>query len=324
MPVLRLTRKQAIGIKQETTQGTAVVPSSSTDFLYVESLEISPSIEFLKRNHFRASLDSLAGVAGKRSVSVKFMTELKGSGTAGDQTVAGFQALSYALQACGMTETVVPATSITYAPTSAPASANYFGPGKSVTIEVYKDGLKHIVAGCVGTWKITAESGQYPKIEFEFQGTWTTPTDAAVPSPTIVDIIPQGWMNSTVTVHGSSTVIIDKLEIDCGNTTFRRDDPREATAVKGFVITERNPVGQYEIEATKVADYDAWGALIASTEASTSVVFGSGAGKVVTVTMPKSQNGDVQYGDRSGIMTYVVPAQFNQNTGDDWISIAIT
>ena len=321
---VRLTRKQALGIKTETTQGTPATISTATDFLLCDSIELTVPTERLARNYFRPSLDKLKSITGRRSVQVKFVCELKGSGTAGTATVAGFAALAAAWEACGYTLATVPATSITFAPTSDPYSASFFGPGRSCTLEVYKDGLKHVVAGCVGDVKGTTTVGGYPGLEFTLMGTYSAATDVAVPSPTIVDVDPVAWENQSVSLMGDSTIVFDKFEWGPGNTAFQRDDPKVATAVLGFVLTDRDPKGTCDIEAELVAGFDAFGKLIANTEASTSIAFNGGAGNTVTLTFPKTQIEGVQYGDQGGIMTYSLALKFNQNTGDDWMSCVIT
>lgn len=321
---MRLDRKKAILIKQETTQGTAVTPSASTDGLLVSGLEFNFDPEQLGRDYYRASIDTVASVTGRRTASVKFTAELKGSGTRGTVAVAGYTALDAAIQACGFTSTASPATSITYAPTSSPASGSFFGPGKSVTIEAYIDGMKHQLAGCVGTFKYTAEVSAYPKLEFEFFGSYVAPTDVAVPSVTIVDVLPVVWENSSITIHGSSTVIVSKFEYDVAAKAVRRDDPRVANAVKGFVITERDPKGSVEFEAELVASFDAFGKVIGNTLASTSIAHGSTSGNIVTLTWPKTQIVNNGYGNKEGILTYTSELAFRANTGDDHVGIVVT
>ena len=51
---------------------------------------------------------------------------------------------------------------------------------------------------------------------------------------------------------------------------------------------------------------------------------GATAGNIVTITLPKTQYTDAPYGDRNGILTFDVGLQFNQNSGDDEISIVMT
>jgi hypothetical protein len=323
---MRLTRKQAILIKQESTQGTDSTPAGATDGLLVEGLEFNFDTEQLTRDYYRASLDSVASVTGKRSASVKFTTELKGSGTRGTAVIAGWTALDAAIQACGYTSTVSAAVSITWAPTSSPASANYFGPGKSVTIVANKDGVQHKLLGCVGTWKYLVESGQYPKLEFEFSGAYSAATDVAIPTITLGGSLPLpvAWESSAITIAGSASVIVDKIEVDTGNTVIRRDDPRVATAVKGFVITGRAPKGTVDYEAELVAGFDTFGKVLSNVEASTSIVHGTVSGNICTLTFPKTQLVGNTYGDKNGIMMYSSALQFNQTTGDDWAGIVIT
>src|SRR5689334_5736611 len=99
---MKLTKIQAVGIKQETVQGTAVVPSSATDYIITDNVDLNVNPEILTRDFRRASLDNLSHVVGKRWVTVKFKTEFKASGTAG--TV--YAPLDAAIQACGFTSTV--------------------------------------------------------------------------------------------------------------------------------------------------------------------------------------------------------------------------
>jgi hypothetical protein len=316
---MKLTKLQAVGVKQETTQGTPVVPVAGTDYLVTENVDININPELLKRDYRRATLDNLPHLIGKRWVTVKFKTELKGSGTAGTAYVP----LGAALQACAMTETIVAVTSVTYAPTSAAASASYFGPGKSVTLEVYKHGLKHIVSGAVGTYKITAVAGHYPEIEFEFHGVYTAVTDASMPTPTYIAQLPAIWQNSTISVLGSA-LIINKWEIDMANHITPRDDAASATSIKGFVITDRDPKGSVDPEGESVATHDFFGKLIGSNSAASSLVIGATAGNIITITMPATQYNDVNYADRDGLQVFNTPIAINGSTGDDCLTIAMT
>jgi hypothetical protein len=320
---MKLFKKQAIGIKQESTQGTPVVPSTSTDYILVEDVTLTVEKELLIRDYRRASLDKLSHVVGERYCKVSFKKELVGSGTRGDATIAGYVGLDAALQACGVTSVSVASTTITYAPTSSPASANYFGPGKSVTMEIYKDGLKHIVSGCLGNVKLMLEEGKYGFWEFEFQGVYADPTDVAVPTPTIVNVAPPIIFGATVSIQGFSA-IITKFELDFGNKVSRRQDAASATGIKGFVITDRDPKGSVQLEAESVATHNFFNKLMTSAEASSSIAIGSVAGNIHTITTPKSQYNDVQYQNRDNFLDFQIPLQFNGNSGDDWLSYVQT
>ena len=76
------------------TQGTAAAPGA-TDYIVTPNVDISVVSDQLQRDFRRTSLDKLPHVIGKRSVMVKFQTELKNSGVAGTE----YAPLSAAIQA---------------------------------------------------------------------------------------------------------------------------------------------------------------------------------------------------------------------------------
>lgn len=315
---MKLTKLQAIGIKTETTQGTAAT-ISATDFIVTENVDVNIVPELLARDFRRSSLDSLAHVIGKRSVTVKFKTELKGSGTAG--TV--YAPLDAAIQACGFTSSATAGTSVVYAPTSTAASGSFYGPGKSCTLSVFKHGLNHIVSGALGNFKFSAEAGKYPTLDFEFKGVYSAVTDQSMPTQTVIATLPPIWQGSTVSVLGS-TLVVDKWEFSPNAVTTERTDATAATAIRGFVITDRKPTGQIEVEGESVSTYDFFGKLITSTSGACSLTIGATAGNITTISQPSCQFNDVQYADRNNLQIFQLPYAANQNTGDDWCTITLT
>jgi hypothetical protein len=118
--------------------------------------------------------------------------------------------------------------------------------------------------------------------------------------------------------------IAAKLEIDFGNEIVEKPSVNAATSLLGFQITERKPNGSCDPEAVTVTTHDFFGKMMSGAVASSSIVVGSGAGNICTITLPKTQYGQIGRGDRSGIMTFEVPLIFSRNAGDDWISIVFT
>ena len=316
----KLSKKTFIGIKTETTQGTSIDSSfGATDYILAMDVEIKPVIELNERDYFRTSLDRLAHVVGKKYSTVKFKTEVKGSGTAG----TAYAPLGAALMACGFTETVSASTSVTYTPTSTPASGSYYGPGKSCTITVYKDGIKHICAGSMGTVKFSFEAGKIAFAEFDFQGLYTAASVASNPTTTFLATLPPIISAATMTLNGdSSNHIAGKMEVDVSNSIAQRDDVNSSGGLLGFMITGRSPKGSIDPEA-QTSD-DVWDDFILGTSGSSDMVVGATGGNIITFTMPKTQYSDVSYADRSGILVYNANLVFNQNTGDDWITIVFT
>jgi hypothetical protein len=314
-----LTKKWVIGLKTETTQGT-VVALTATDMLLAESLEGPvPEAELLERDAKRTSLDTLAHVVGKRYFTVNFKTEVKTSGSAG----TAYAPLSAALQACGFTEAISAGTNVVYAPTSAAASANFYGPGKSCTIKVYKGGLEHVLQGCVGSVKITGEAGKVVYYQFSFRGTYVEPATVASPTQTYLAALPPILESAVLTLHGT-VVAVNKLEIDVANELAERASVNAAAGLVGFVITGRKPAGSLSAEAELVATFNYMNRLIAGTSGSLAFTVGTVAGQKTGFSLPATQISSFKYGDEKGILTAELGLRFNQSSGDDWLTITQT
>ena len=74
----KLTRRTALGLKTETTQGTGVT-LTATDFMLVSDFKANPVPEMLERNYYRSNLSPITSIAGKRLYEFSFKTSLKGT-----------------------------------------------------------------------------------------------------------------------------------------------------------------------------------------------------------------------------------------------------
>ena len=169
MPLL--TRKRLILLESEGTYGTDPTPTG-VDAVLVRDLNITPlQSDTVSRDLVRPYLGASEQLLANTRVEVTFSVELAGSGAAGTAPRYG-----KALLACGMAETVVASTSVTYAPVSAS-----FG---SCTIYYNIDGVRHKVTGARGTFALGGAVGEIPTIDFTFTGIYNAPTDTALPSVT--------------------------------------------------------------------------------------------------------------------------------------------
>lgn len=321
-----LSKLEVIGIKSETTQNTAAT-LSSTDFFYAADVSYKPAAEFIPRNYRHMSLDRLAHVLGEVYVDITFKMPMMGSGTRG----TAFAPLSAALQACKFSETVVAVTSVTYAPTSVPASSNFFSAGKSATIELYEggtltqSGIKKIIKGCVGSGgpKIVLAKNAEPMYEFTLRGLYTAPTSAVVPTVSYsTTTAPR--LESITFVTQTFAAIISKLEVDFSCEAGLRDDLNSPDSVKGFTITGWDPKGSFDPEVEPIATHDFYGIFKAGTIGQISAVVGTASGNITTLTFPKCQYQIPDMADRNGIRIFNLPFVINQNSGDDCATIALT
>jgi hypothetical protein len=149
MPLL--TRKRLIVAKIESTYGTDPTPTGANAIL-VRNLEITPlEAETVNRDLVRPYLGASDQLLAQTRVSMTFEVEMAGSGTAG--TAPAYGPL---LKACGLSETVVVSTSVTYAPVSSSFS--------SVTLYMNVDGILHKITGARGTFTLSGEVSQIPTI----------------------------------------------------------------------------------------------------------------------------------------------------------------
>lgn len=321
--VVKLAKTQVVGIKVESTQNTAVALSTS-DYVLAETAEPEVVAEFNPRNYPHQSLDQLPHTVGQLFKKVKIRLEDKGSGTAGTP----YGPLDAAIQAAGHSSTASGGVSVTYAPISA-APSNMFGPGKSVTIEVYwgysATALKYRLKGAVAeSCKLVMEAGKPMMWEFTFVGLYEAITDAAFPSTSYNTALPPVANGATFTLH-STSLIISKLEIDWGLKVSKRDDPTATYGVRGFLITGREPKGSCDPEAETVATHDFFGRMIAGTSGTMALVVGATAGHITTLSLPAVQYMELKPGARdSGIAMFDLGLRFSQSSGDDWISIVKT
>jgi hypothetical protein len=211
-----------------------------------------------------------------------------------------------------------------YVLADAAASANFFGPGKSATIVVYKDGLKHIAAGSMGEVKISAaKAGESAMAEFTFKGLYADPTDEAFPQQTYSQTLPPKFESAIVTLLGlANTHIISKFEFDPGWTVSMREDAAAPYGVKGFFLSDRDPKGGCDPEAVPVTTDPVIKDFMDGVEAATTIVIGSVSGNIITFSMPKTQYTGAPYADRNGLVTHNLGLKYNTNAGAS--SIVIT
>ena len=113
-----LTRKRVILIEAENSYSIAPTMVAA-DAVLVRDLSITPqSSDVVSRELIRPYLGASEQLLANTRVECTFAVELCGSGTAGEAPRYGD-----ALKACGMSETVVASTRVTYAPVSSSFSS---------------------------------------------------------------------------------------------------------------------------------------------------------------------------------------------------------
>ncbi len=311
MPLL--TRKRLILLESEGTYGTDPTPTGA-DAVLVRDLNIVPlQSDVVSRDLVRPYLGASEQLLANTRVECTFSVELAGSGTAGTAPRYG-----KALLACGMSETVAPSTSVTYAPVSAS-----FG---SCTIYYNIDGVLHKVTGARGTFTINGAVGEIPTIDFTFTGIYNTPTDTALPSVTYGDqatpvVFKAG--NTTGFELLSYAGCLQSVSFDVGNSLVYRE---LVGCTKEVLLTDRASTGSVVLEAVTMATKNYFTAAL-SDGALGNLIFqhGQTAGNIVDFASTRVDIGDVSYSDQDGIHMLNIPYTCVPSTaGNDEFSLVYT
>jgi hypothetical protein len=309
---MALTRKRLILAKAESTYGTDSSPLGA-DAVLVRSLEITPiEADVVSRDLIRPYLGNSPQLLANARVSITFQVELAGSGAAG--TAPRYGAI---LKACGMSETVVASTSVTYAPVSSAFS--------SATIYFNNDGILHKLTGCRGSFTLSAEVGQIPTLDFSMVGVYNAPTDTAAPAVTYTTqatplVFKQG--NTSAFQFFSYAGCLQSVSFDIANETVYRE---LVGCTKEVLITNRAPSGTVMIEAPALATKDFFGIANAETTGNLTFLHGTAAGNRVTLTASQVDIANPSYADMDGIQMLNIPFVAVPTTaGNDEVSLAFT
>lgn len=310
MPLL--SRKRLILAKAESTYGTDSSPAG-TDAVLVRNLDITPlSGELVGRDLIRPFLGNFDQLIARTSVAISFEVELAGSGTAG--TAPRYGAI---LKACGMSETTVASTSVTYAPVSSSFS--------SVTIYFNVDGVLHKLTGCRGTVTMSCAVGQIPTFKFDMTGVYNAPTDTAQPAVTYSAqatplVFRQG--NTSSFQFFSYAGVLQSVDFNLANNLVYRE---LVGGTKETLITDRKPAGTVMIEAPTIAAKDFFTAALGTSTGNLTFLHGTTAGNRVTFTASQVDVLNPTYQDQDSVMMLSVPYVATPTTaGNDEFSIAFT
>ena len=312
----KLTRKVVILAKLEATYATDPTPTGADDAILVNAgIDLRPTGERIERTIVRDTFSPAGNVIGAKVVALDIEVEAKGGGWDTDDPLP--PEYDVLLQCCAMSVDVSITGQRTYLPVTDPADH------ESCTIYCYRDGILHIVTGCMGTFSLNLPVGGIPTLKFSMQGLWVDPTDTPIPGTvTTLDLVPPVVKGIGLTVGGYTPVGVNALSIDIGNQIIQRKDVNAAEGLTGLAITGRNPTGSLDPEVDTLSNFGVWAAWKAATKSAIACTVGSVAGNRFDLAVAKAQYDDVSYGDRDGTLIYALPFTATINSdGDDEVSL---
>ncbi|MCP4477836.1 MAG: hypothetical protein GY818_07070 [Planctomycetaceae bacterium] len=304
-----LVKRELIALAIEAAYNVDENPGAA-DAILVEDVGFSfEGSRMIERNPIKGAFGKEKSIFAGTLAQVTFTAEIKGSGTAGTAPEIG-----QALRACGLAETIVASTSVTYEPASESL--------ESATIYYYQDGKRQKITGARGTVEISATVGEVAKASFTFTGHHAEDADAAIITGTFDDLAPPPMIAVPFTIGGYSA------EISALNFALNNEvtTPASLSASDGYGevrISDRDCSGTFDPLMTLIADQDWVADWQAGTERNlTTGVIGTVAGNRFNLTVPAASYRELGQGDRDGSRTYDIG--FGANGEDAAFDLAFT
>lgn len=309
------TQIYQVGLKVETTEGTKIALVAG-DFITAHQPSFSPNVDMAEDESAVGTMSKSANTPGLRSGKITFKAYLRGGAAAGTAPE-----LSVALKACGLKETIVASTSVTYTP--APQTTTI----PSVTVELREDGKITRIWGARGKVTKRLQIGKLIELTFEFTGCDFEKIDGALMTGvTPTPIAPILFQAATVTLAAVGTYLnLNAIDLDDGNEVTLIDSSNASSGYSSAVITDRDHTLSFDPNDVLAAHLDFYATWKAGTTAALSIgPLGSGAGKICTITAPAVQYQSVSESERNKARTLSIKSRLCKSSGDDELSIAFT
>lgn len=308
----QLTRRRTILAKIESNYGTDPTPTGSSNAILVRNLNITPqNSEIVSRDLIRPYLGNSEQLQASTHVTLDFEVEMAGSGTAG--TAPAYGPL---LRACGLSETTVESTSVTYAPISASF--------ESVTIYFNVDGTLHKITGARGNVELNINARQIPVYKFSFTGLYNAPTATSLPSVTYTPFqtpLVANNDNTTGFSFYSYSGVLESLAVNVGNEI----NYRTLIGSESVIQTNRATSGTVQIEAPAIGTKDFFAAALTDgTLGALDITHGTASGNKVQITSSRIDIANPSYADNNGINMLSIPfVAVPSTSGNDEFSIKV-
>lgn len=281
--------KRVLMFKTEVTYGVDAVPTGAANAILAKNIKIQPyEGQDMDRDLDYPWFGQSGTIPLDAHVKITFETELQASGAAGTAPAWGPLAI-----ACGMSQTIVAATSVTYSPVDAAQG--------SATIYLNVDGMLFAAPGARGTCKLSLNAQGIPVLMWEFQAIYQAPTAAAMGTPSYAafpDV--QGATRSntpTFTVNGVA-LEMKAFTFDVGNELQNRF----LINFHEVMITNRLESCEFTIQTMPLATFNPWALAEARAPVALALQHGTAAGRRVALNVPVLQiQRPADFGEDQGV-----------------------
>ena len=270
-------KSKVILAKIESAYGVDPTPTGAANAMLMTGVELSPMEgEDVSRDLEFPYLAAQGMIPVGLRVRLRGKVELAPSGAAGTAPAWG-----PLLRACGVAETIVTDTSVTYEPITDSM--------ESVAIHFWIGGTQHKMLGVRGdaTLRFTAQG--LPYIEFDLTGLYTEPAEATPATPTLTGfqtpLVVTDTNTPTFTVDdggGAVSLVMREFQMALGNQV----EPRLLVRSESIIIPDRAEAVTVHVEAVPVSTFNPYALASAQTPVEVVLVHGTDAGAVATLDLP--------------------------------------
>lgn len=305
-------RKKVLTFKIETAYGVDATPTGAANAILAIDMACMP----MEGNDVSRELD-LPYLAAQGTIpaelhsKITFKVELAPSGAAGTPPAWG-----PLMRACGCAETILAVTSVTYNPVT--------DGHESATIYFNMDGTLVKMLGARGTCTLRVNAQGIPYLEFEFQGLFTAPSSAALPTADFTGFQKPQTVSKTntptFTLDGEA-MVMRSFALTFGNQV----ENRFLVGSESVLITDRAESVETVVEAVPLATLDPFALAAAQSQVPLVLTHGTGAGKIATINAPAAQMQRPQGAQNAqGVIEWPLRLVPLPVTGNDQFTLVLT
>lgn len=306
----KYARNKALLVGIEAAYGEDATPTGALNAIQASNFNFEPSVgQDVSRDLILPWMGHQGVILTGNYARITYDVEVAGSGAAGTAPAYGV-----CLRSCGMAEVITAGTDVKYNPISSgfESSTHYF----------VNDGIKHIMIGCRGSWKLNFQPSQIARWTYTMTGLLGTITDSPMPAgmdlTKFIKPVPVSKANTTFSLFGYAGAC-EAFSFDLGADI----QPRLLINAESVEYVDRQMVGQATMAAASLATIDWFGKAAAHETGAMAAQHGTVAGNIVGFSGAKFQLGRPSYAENQKIINNQLSLMALPTAGNDEFVITV-
>lgn len=173
---------------------------------------------------------------------------------------------------------------------------------RSATIYLYRDGMRWIFTGCIGTWSLEMTSGEIGYLVFQMRGNLVSEAAAALPANAVAIVRPTPpiWVAGRCQFRRTKAQL-RTLRLEAGVGVVLPDDPEALEGVGPAVPIERDSTGTLDPLMNTTTQVALFEAIRQGQNMPFFAIVGSTEGNRFLITAPSARVQRRALGDREGL-----------------------